>query len=158
MNYYCQFCSWSCRFPVTASNSSPLHVDTSQLTESRCSPNHPMRHVLFGQNWSTVMLRLRTGAQDCNSAKNQESDWTLGSTGMSWLKSGTFAFAFMPFCWCWCVLMEYDFNFGNWKQMKYLLSDFFPLLLVLTFSCSGLLLPTFPVHPHHSPHLGLAGF
>ena len=64
MNYCCWSCNWSYRFSMIAFNdSSTLHGDTSQCTESKCPPNRPMRCILFGQNWNAIMVRLRQGPE-----------------------------------------------------------------------------------------------
>lgn len=116
-----------------------------------------LRYVL---SLARIETQLRSGAQNSSSARNQESGWTWGRTGMSWVKSRHFALVFMPFRWCWCIFMQYDFNFENWNQMKYFLSNSSPLppFLVLTSPCTGLLLSIITLHPCPCPSLGLVGF
>ena len=71
---------------------------------------------------------------------------------MSWLKTSNFAFVFMPSFWYWCALMQYNFNFGNWKQMKYF-SDFFFILSFYFF----LYWASFSYLSSSSPPLPLSG-
>lgn len=79
MNYYCWSWNECYVFSVIASNDSGiLHTDTSQVADSKCPPCLPRRRVFFGQNCNTIVVKLRTGTQSCNHARNQESDWIWG--------------------------------------------------------------------------------
>lgn len=147
--------NWRYVFAVIASNgSSALHVDTTQQTDCKCSSSHPTLCASLAR----IETQLRSGAQNSSSARNQESGWTSGRTGMSWVKSCHFVLVFMPFRWCWFIFMQYDFNFGNWKENIFYLIPLSPQFLVLTSPCTGLLLSIITLHPCPCPHLGLVGF
>lgn len=78
----------------------------TQTLLDRLTANAHRAILRYALSLARTETQLRSGAQNSSTARNRESGWTSGRTGLLWLKSHHFVLVFMPCRWYWCIFMQ----------------------------------------------------